>query len=212
MSLFKAAEGINLEETAQRTDILHFMDVTAKAENQGSEVYHQLGAGWMVMTESPSAQTKERKFINEKSARKSIARYAPTFAFETMLMFNDPAVRLVYDIYTQRKTGSSTVVTMITVDKFDKAVSEYYPARKGKYAVEVSSCDDDDDMIIKGNFNGQGDEAIGWFNPSDGTWSDTEPGTTSGTDTTSGTETGTDDSGTDAEQTEGEDENGDTTT
>ena len=39
----------------------------------------------------------------------------------------------------------------------------------------MSSCDDDDDMIIKGNLNGQGDETLGWFNPTTGTWTDTEP-------------------------------------
>jgi len=30
-------------------------------------------------------------------------------------------------------------------------------------------------MIIKGNFNGQGDEDIGWFDPVNGKWSDTKP-------------------------------------
>lgn len=94
---------------------------------------------------------------------------------EALLMFLNPAIRKVYDIYTKRKTGTAAVVPMVTVDAFDTAVSGYYPARKGKYAVEVSSCDDDDDMIIKGNFNGQGDEDIGWFDPVNGKWSDTKP-------------------------------------
>ena len=175
MSLYTVPGKINIEATAQRTDILHFMDVSPKDTVAGSEVYQQLGAGFTAMTESPSAQTKERKYINEKSKRKNITSYAPSFAFETMLMFNNPAVRKIYDIYKQRKTGTDAVVTMITVDAFETVNNGYYPAYKGKYAVEVSSCDDDDDMIIKGNLNGQGDEAIGWFNPTDGTWSDTDP-------------------------------------
>ncbi len=175
MSLYTVPEKINIEATAQRTDILHFMDVSPKDTVAGSEVYQQLGAGFTAMTESPSAQTKERKYINEKSSRKNITSYAPSFAFETMLMFNNPAVRKIYDIYKQRKTGTDAVVTMVTVDAFEPVNNGYYPAYKGKYAVEVSSCDDDDDMIIKGNLNGQGDETIGWFNPTDGTWSDTDP-------------------------------------
>ena len=175
MSLYTVPEKINIEATARRTDILHFMDVSPKDTTAGSEVYQQLGAGFTAMTESPSAQTKERKYINEKSKRKNITSYAPSFAFETMLMFNNPAVRKIYDIYKQRKTGTDAVVTMVTVDAFEPVNNGYYPAYKGKYAVEVSSCDDDDDMIIKGNLNGQGDEAIGWFNPTDGTWSDTDP-------------------------------------
>lgn len=179
MSIFKVPENTNIEATAQRTDILHFMDVTdaegVTPEAEGDTVWCQMGVGWTAMTESPSAQSKERKFINEKSKRKNITSYAPSIAFEALLMFLNPAIRKVYDIYTKRKTGTAAVVPMVTVDTFDTAVGDYYPARKGKYAVEVSSCDDDDDMIIKGNFNGQGDEAIGWFDPANGKWSDTKP-------------------------------------
>ncbi|MCX4257974.1 MAG: hypothetical protein OSJ54_13750 [Oscillospiraceae bacterium] len=179
MSIFKVPENTNIEATAQRTDILHFMDVTdaegVTPEAEGDTVWCQMGVGWTAMTESPSAQSKERKFINEKSKRKNITSYAPSIAFEALLMFLNPAIRKVYDIYTKRKTGTAAVVPMVTVDAFDTAVGGYYPARKGKYAVEVSSCDDDDDMIIKGNFNGQGDEAIGWFDPANGKWSDTKP-------------------------------------
>ena len=172
MSLYTPATSENLETTAQRTDILHFMTISGQ---KGSEGYQQLGAGFTAMTESPSAQTKERKYINEKSKRKNITSYAPSFAFEALLMFNNPAIKKIYDIYTQRKTGSDTIVEMITVDAFNTATNGAYPARKGNYAVEVSSCDDDDDMIIKGNFNGQGDEVLGYFNPTTGTWSDEEP-------------------------------------
>ncbi len=179
MSIFKEPQGTNIETTAQRTDILHFMDVTdaegVTPEAEGDTVWDQMGVGWTTMTENPSAQTKPRKFINEKSERKNITSYSPSFAYEALLMFLKPSIRKVYDIYTKRKTGTAAVVPMVTVDAFDTAVGGYYPARKGKYAVEVSSCDDDDDMIIKGNFNGQGDEAIGWFDPANGKWSDTKP-------------------------------------
>ena len=200
MSLFKAAEGVNLEATAQRTDILHFVDVTkvSGTATGGEAVYHKCGAGFLSMTESPSAQTKSRKYINEKSERENITRYKPTFAFESLLMFNNPIIRMIYDIYKQRKTGSDTIITMITVDAFDVAVSGSYPAYKGNYAVQVSSCDDDDDMVIKGNLACQGDEIIGWFNPETGVWSETEPTTTDSGTQSSGDDTqgGEDDEGT----------------
>ena len=177
MSIFKPAEEKEnlIEATAQRTDIAHYMEVSGVEGVSGSDVWALMGAGWTSNTESPSAQTKERKYINEKSARKNITSYAPSFSFEVLLMFNKPEVRKIYDIYTKRKTGIDAVITMITVDLFDTPRGGSYPARKGNYAVEVSSCDDDDDMIIKGNLNGQGDEAIGWFDPAAGTWSDTAP-------------------------------------
>lgn len=179
MSIFKVPENTNIETTAQRTDILHFMDVTdadgVTPEAEGDTVWDQMGVGWTSMTENPSAQTKPRKFINEKSERKNITSYSPSFAYEALLMFLKPSIRKVYGIYTKRKTGTAAVVTMVTVDAFDTDVNGYYPARKGKYAVEVSSCDDDDDMIIKGNFNGQGDEEMGWFDPVNGKWSADKP-------------------------------------
>lgn len=175
MSLYAIPVGTNIEATAQRTDILHFMNVTSEDKSASDEVWQQLGSGFTAMTESPSAQTKERKYINEKSSRKNITSYAPSFAFEALLMFNNPAIKKIYDIYTQRKTGSDAIVEMVTVDKFGTETNGAYPARMGKYAVEVSSCDDDDDMIIKGNLNGQGDEAFGWFDPVKGTWTDEEP-------------------------------------
>lgn len=179
MSIFKVPENTNIETTAQRTDILHFMDVTdadgVTPEAEGDTVWDQMGVGWTSVTENPSAQTKPRKFINEKSERKNITSYSPSFAYEALLMFLKPSIRKVYDIYTKRKTGTAAVVPMVTVDAFDTAVGGYYPARKGKYAVEVSSCDDDDDMIIKGNFNGQGDEEMGWFDITNGKWSADKP-------------------------------------
>lgn len=179
MSIYKIPGELTekIEVTAQRTDILHFMDVTKYSNGavSGETVWSQMGVGWTSNTESPSAQTKERKFINEKSKRKNITSYSPSFAFEVLLMFNKPEVRTVYDIYTKRKTNTNAVVTVVTVDAFETVVNGYYPARKGRYAVEVSSCDDDDDMIIKGNLNGQGDEVMGWFDPQKGEWSDEEP-------------------------------------
>lgn len=202
MSIYVTPTGTNIEASAQRTDILHFMEVTA-AEEDAEAVYQQLGSGFMAMTESPSAQTKERKYINEKSSRKNITSYAPSFAFEAQLMFNNPAIRRIYDIYTKRKTGTDAIVTMITVDAFDTADSGYYPARKGNYAVEVSSCDDDDDMIIKGNFNGQGDEQQGWFNPTGGVWADDAPTAEAAADDTTAEESVTDD--TNEEETAAED-------
>lgn len=103
MSLYAIPVGTNIEATAQRTDILHFMNVTSEDKSASDEVWQQLGSGFTAMTESPSAQTKERKYINEKSSRKNITSYAPSFAFEALLMFNNPAIKKIYDIYTKRK-------------------------------------------------------------------------------------------------------------
>ena len=72
MSLYTAPVGTNIEATAQRTDILHFMDVTSEDKASSGEVWQQLGAGFTSMTESPSAQTKERKYINSNHCNNCI--------------------------------------------------------------------------------------------------------------------------------------------
>ena len=159
MALFNCTD----EATAQRTDIAVYMDVTGeKGVDEGSEVYTNCGTGWTTFTESPSAQTKQRKYINEKTERNNVTRYAPQWAFECLLMYNRPEIRKIYDIVKQRKTGKDTVVTLIVVDLFD-GTEKVHSARKVNAAVQISSLDDDDDMIIKGTFYNQGDEILGTF-------------------------------------------------
>ncbi|MBQ8569328.1 MAG: hypothetical protein IJ446_08935 [Oscillospiraceae bacterium] len=152
MSIIKT-EG---ERVAQRTDIEVYMEINTVS-------YAQCGAAWLVFSESPNAQTKSRKFINEKTERSNITRYAPQWSFECLLMYDRPEIKKLYDIVKQRKTGSDTVVTFIVVDKFDKD-----SARMVRAAVQITSLDDDDDMIIKGTFYNQGDEVLGTFDTNTG--------------------------------------------
>lgn len=163
MSMFTPTSGINLSAVAQRTEIKPYMEIETGA-------YYQMGEYWTTFTESPSAQTKERKFINNATSSTSITSYKPQFAFEAMLAFNDPAIAKVYDIARNRKTGSNARVTLIVADEFATAVAGAYPARKIVATVEVSSLDDEDDMIIKGNFSSWGTEIAGTFNPTTGTF------------------------------------------
>ncbi len=142
MSIYKIPEKTNIEITAQRTDIAHFMDVTnvdgITPEAEGDTVWKQLGSGWTSMTESPSAQTKDRKFINEKSKRKNITSYSPSFAFEALLMFKDPAIRKVYDIYTKRKTGTAAVVGIVTDNQSLASSSDFLAWNSSSVSIPFS--------------------------------------------------------------------------
>ncbi len=170
MSIFKATS----EQTAQRTDISVYMDVTGQKgvtepDPKGGKVWAQAGAAWTSFTENPNAQTKSRKFINEKTERNNITRYSPQWAYEVLLMFERPEIAMVYDIVKQRKTGSDTIVTFVVVDLFKPTETDNtYEARLVNAAVQVSSLDDDDDMIMKGTLYNQGDEVLGTFNVTDG--------------------------------------------
>ena len=150
------------ELTAQRTDIAVFMLV----ESTGTaETWTRCGVAWQTFTENPNAQSKTRKFISESTERKNITRYSPQWAFEVLLMYERPEIKLIYDKIKGRKTGTDILVTFVVVDLFDPVTGEtgVYNSRRVNASVEVSSLDDDDDMIIKGNFNNQGDEILGTF-------------------------------------------------
>lgn len=163
------------EKTAQRTDIAVYFDVTGQQgvtitePKENEKAWAQAGAAWTSFTENPNAQTKSRKFINEKTERNNITRYSPQWAYEVLLMFERPEIAMVYDIVKQRKTGSDTIVTFVVVDLFKPTeTNNTYEARLVNAAVQVSSLDDDDDMIMKGTLYNQGDEVLGTFNVADG--------------------------------------------
>lgn len=148
------------EGVVQRTDIVPYMNIGTEESPQWS----QMGAGWTKFSESPNAQTKSKKYINEKTERESVTRYKPKFDFEADLMHADPTIKKVYDIQRNRETGAGAIVDILVVDKFEsEEPSEGYAARRMKLAVSVSSVDGDDDMTISGSLNGQGDDIKGKF-------------------------------------------------
>ncbi len=165
------------ELTAQRTDIAVFFDVTGY-DNTGSvtgdeRAYTRAGTAWTSFTESPNAQTKERKFINEKTARSNITSYKPQWAFEVLLMYNRPEIAHIYDCVKRRVTGSELRHCFIVVDLFDQKSDGVYAARQVYAVPQISSIDDDDDMIMKGTFYNQGDEILGTFNMASGVFTQT---------------------------------------
>ena len=148
------------EGIAQRTDIVPFMNMGTEESPQ----WKQMGPGWTKFEESPNAQTKNKKYINEKTERESVTRYKPKFDFEADLMYTDPTIKKVYDIQRDRKTGTDAIVDILVVDKFEsEEPSEGYAARRMKLAVSVSNVGGEDDMTISGSLNGQGDDIKGKF-------------------------------------------------
>ena len=147
------------EGVVQRTDIVPYMNTGTEE----SPKWSQMGAGWTKFSESPNAQTKSKKYINEKTERESVTHYKPKFDFEADLMHADPTIKKVYDISRNRETGSGAVVDILIVDKIGEEPVDGYEARRMKLAVSVSSVDGDDDMTISGSLNGQGDDIKGKF-------------------------------------------------
>lgn len=132
-----------------------------------TEEFVLMGAGFVDLNESPSAQTASKKYVNEKNATKSIIGYEWTTAFNTDMIRSEKAVEYICEIGELQKTGSDCETDYIIVD-LDKPVSAKdgtFTARKFKVAIEVASFDNNDgDMAASGNLLGIGDLVVGEFN------------------------------------------------
>ena len=115
-----------------------------------SEKYVLMGAGYTKLDESPAAQTKSRRYVNDKSQTKSISGYDDSFR----------------DIGENRKTGAEAETDYVRVD-LDKKVGDSgteYEARKFHVAIEVADfADSDGEMTMSGNLLGIGDMVPGKF-------------------------------------------------
>lgn len=161
MALYTPTEGTDMTKTAQRVEVIPFMETAA-------DTWEQMGDGWTKFTENPGAQTKTKRFINATDETETTTSYKRKFDFECDLRFNSPSIKKVYDIATEGKIGSNALVTVVVADMFGTAVSGAYPARKFSLAVAVSNLDGEDEMKMSGSFNGQGDAVKGTFNPTTG--------------------------------------------
>ncbi len=111
---------------------------------------HTCGEGWLKITERPNAQVKSRKYINERNERTSVTRYSTQFDFSCVMMLDKPEIAAVYEICADHLTGSDTILPL-TISVPGTSTRSY------DVSVQVTSIDDDDDMIINGVFYVQGD-------------------------------------------------------
>lgn len=149
-----------MNEIVQRTEIIPYMNT---ATSSTSPVWTQMGDGWTKFKESPSAQTKSKKYINETEERETVTRYKPKFDFECDLMHTDATIKKIYDIQRKRAVGSDVNVELLVVDAFGTEPEDGFPARRMTVAAAVDSIDGDDDMTMTGSFNCQGKAVYGKF-------------------------------------------------
>ncbi len=126
-----------------------------------------MGAGFKSLEENPSAQTKSRRYVCDKSETQTINGYSWSTPFELDQIREQSAVDFICKIGELQKTGEDTERDFVMVD-LDKAVDDVestYYARKIKIAVELASFSNDDgDLGASGNLLGVGDIVEGTFN------------------------------------------------
>lgn len=128
-----------------------------------------LGVGAKTLDENPSAQTKSRKYVCDKSATKSISGYDWNTAFDIDQIREQEAINYIVNIGEKQLVGedAETNYVIVDLDQKEGTTGTVYHARKFKIAIEVSSfTNDDGEMGCTGNFLGKGDPIEGTFDTS----------------------------------------------
>ena len=131
----------------------------------GDAAFALMGVGFNTLDESPSAKVDKTAYINDASG--SITGYENTFPFDTQLISDDDAIKFIYDIARNQKTGSDAETDYVRVELFETATAGAYPARKFRVAVEVTGITGQGTEIMKvaGNLHQVGNFVDGTFNP-----------------------------------------------
>lgn len=128
-----------------------------------------MGVGTKTLDENPSAQTKSRKYVCDKSATKSISGYDWNSAFDIDQIREQSAINYIVNIGEKQLVGEDAETDYVIVDLDQKEGSSgtTYHARKFRVAIEVASfTNDDGEMGCTGNFLAKGDPIEGTFDTS----------------------------------------------
>ena len=134
-----------------------------------TKAFALLGVGAKTLDENPSAQTKSRKYVCDKSATKSISGYDWNTAFDIDQIREQDAINFIVNIGENQLVGedAETEYVVVDLDQKDAATYTSYHARKFNIAIEVASfTNDDGEMGCSGNFLGKGDPVEGTFDTS----------------------------------------------
>lgn len=151
-----------------RCDEADYLNVSADKE---TKKYAFMGTGFTKIDDSPSAQTTSKRYVNNKSATKSITSYDWSAPYELDMIESEEAIAFIAEIGRREKTGSDAETDYIRVDLAGGKSAGGYPARKRRVAIEVAEfVDTDGEITGSGNLLGKGDWEFGAFDPETGTF------------------------------------------
>lgn len=103
-----------------------------------SETYSLMGSGFTALDENPSAKIDKTAYITDKSTSGTVTGYENSFSFDTQFISDDEAIKFIYDIARDQKTGEDAETDYVRVDLYANESGTTYPARKFRVAVEVT--------------------------------------------------------------------------
>lgn len=154
------------EVIRQRRMQANYLNCSSEKE---TKAFALLGVGAKTLDENPSAQTKSRKYVCDKSATKSISGYDWNTAFDIDQIREQDAINFIVNIGEKQLVGedAETEYVVVDLDQKEGSSGSSYHARLFNIAVEVASfTNDDGEMGCTGNFLGRGDPVEGTFDTS----------------------------------------------
>lgn len=142
-------------------------DYLNTAKDAATPAYSLMGAGFSSLDENPAAKVDKTAYISDKSASGSVTGYENSFAFNTQFISDEAAIKFIYDVARNQKTGADAETDYVRVDLYETAQEGAYPARKFRVAVEVTGITGagTEIMVVAGNLHQVGNFVEGTFNP-----------------------------------------------
>jgi len=129
--------------------------------------YEFMGLGFTDLNEAPSAKTKSKQYINQKSATQSVVGYEWKTPFTTDVIKDEVVVSHICKIGKNQLIGAVAEANYCMVDLDELAVEgtpNVFNARQIKVAIAVSDFGNEDgEMTASGDLLGIGDIVLGTF-------------------------------------------------
>lgn len=104
-----------VNNSVQRHKIADYIDISATSTPN----FELMGTGFTSLNESPNAQVKSSKYINNPSASKTTTGYETQFPFASEMIVSEKAIRKIYNTATSQKTGGDCEMGYIRVELFN---------------------------------------------------------------------------------------------
>lgn len=147
----------------QRIKIANYLNT---AVGGSTESYNLMGTGFKELNEAPTAQVTSKRYINDKSATKSVTGYDWSSAFNADVIVSDEVLEYIVNIGEKQLTGedSETTYVIVDLDKKEGTGTSSYKARRIKVAIEVATfgCEEGE-VTIEGNLHAIDDVEEGTF-------------------------------------------------
>ena len=137
-------------------------------EKAGAEspVFALMNAGFTALDENPSAKINTTPYVGDRSNSGTVTGYENKFPFDTHFISDEAAIKKIYDIARNQKTGADAECDYVRVELFDgDENASTFPARKFRVAVEVTGITGAGTEIVKvaGNLHQVGNFTDGTF-------------------------------------------------